>query len=184
MNPDLITDSPRLDALIAPYAHTFPRHSDFLGYRNHCLRMLNEILYLSADEPDRREIAEIALAFHDITVFPARTLDYLTSSADLAAAHLRSIGREDWIVPVGLMIQMHHKIRPYRGPYENLVEAMRKADWMDVSFGLLRFGVDQQWLRALRRALPLYSFYPRALFPVIGSYMLRHPVNPLPNFRW
>ena len=184
MTPDLITGSPRLDALIEPYAQTFPRRSDFLGYRNHCLRMLNEILYLSADEPDRREIAEIALAFHDISVFPTRTLDYLGSSADLAAAHLRSIGREDWIAPVHLMIQMHHKITPYRGPYENMVEAMRKADWMDVSFGLLRFGVDKTWLRALRRALPLHTFYPRALFPVIVSYMLRNPVHPLPNFRW
>lgn len=179
-----ITSAPLLESLIEPYAHTFPRRSDFEGYRNHCLRMLNEILYLSQDEPDRRQKLEIALAFHDIAVFPARTLDYLDSSSALAAEYLKSIGREDWIEAVDLMIRMHHKVTPYRGAHENLVEAMRKADWLDVSFGLVRFGIDPAWQRAVRQALPLHSFYPRALFPVIGSYVLRNPLSPLPNFKW
>ncbi|MGQ0698001.1 MAG: hypothetical protein ACT4PZ_07135 [Panacagrimonas sp.] len=184
MTPAVITSSPELERLIQPYAHTFPRPSDFLGYRSHCLRMLNAILYVSADEPHRREICDIALAFHDVTVFPQRTLDYLGSSAALAVEHLKSIGREEWAEPVRLMIEMHHKITPYRGAYANLVEAMRQADWLDVSFGLVSFGIPRDWLREVRGALPLHTFYPRALFPVIGSYMVRHPQSPLPNFRW
>ena len=81
------------------------------------------------------------------------------------------------------MIRMHHKISPYRGKYANLVEAVRKADWIDVSLGLFKFGLPARWLRELHQRLPLYTFYPRTLFPLIARYMLRHPLRPLPNFR-
>jgi hypothetical protein len=184
MNESFITESRTLETLIEPYASTFGRTSDFEGYRNHCMRMLNIILRLSADEPNRREIGEIALAFHDVTVFPDRTLDYLDSSAHLARKHLERIGHLEWDDRISLMIQMHHKITPYRGPHANLVEAMRKADWVDVSFGTLAWGIPRPWLRELRSLLPLHTFYPRALFPVIGMYMMRNPLRPLPNFRW
>lgn len=184
MPEPLITESDRIDALISPFEQHFPSAADFKGYRNHCLRMLNVILALSEVEPDRREKAEIALAFHDITVFPDRTLDYLGQAAALACEHLQSIGRSEWESPVTLMITQHHKVRPYSGPHHNLVEAMRKADWVDVSFGRMRFGLPRDWLRQLHETLPLYSFYPKTLFPLIGRYMLRHPSKPLPNFRW
>ena len=179
----LILTSPTLEDLISPFEDAFPNRADFDGYQNHCLRMLNVVLALSEEEPDRREKLEIALAFHDITVFPSRTLDYLDSSSDLARRHLQGIGREDWSEEITLMICMHHKITPYRGKYQNLVEAFRRADWIDVSFGLLKFGLPPEWVRDLHQRLPLYTFYPRTMFPLIGRYMLRHPFNPLPNFR-
>ena len=180
---EIIVSSTRLEALISPFAETFPRKTDFVGYQNHCLRMLNVVLSLSEDEPDRREKLEIALAFHDITVFPERTLDYLESSSALARRHLEEIGHSEWTEQITLMIGMHHKITPYRGKYVNLVEAFRKADWIDVSLGLLKFGLSAQWIRELHQRLPLHTFYPRTLFPLIGGYMLRHPLRPLPNFR-
>jgi hypothetical protein len=179
-----ILQSPRLRGLIEPYAHCFPRASDFEGYHHHCLRMLNVVMRLSRDEPDRREKVEIALAFHDLSLFPDQTLDYLDASVARAEQHLRDIGRESWSEAVALMIRMHHKLRPYRGPHANLVEAVRKADWVDVSFGLLCFGLERAWLRRLHAALPLYSFYPRTLVPLIARYIARHPRRPLPNFRW
>lgn len=184
MSAEIITESSLLEELIAPYKDSFPRQSDFLGYRGHCLRMLNIILRVSQDEPDRRQKTEIALAFHDITVFPARTLDYLDDSSALARDYLASIGKTDWAEQVTLMITQHHKITPYRGRHANLVEAMRKADWVDVGFALFKFGIDRAWLRQMRAALPVYTFYPRTLFPVIGAYILKHPLKPLPNFRW
>jgi hypothetical protein len=181
---DPILDSPTLDALLAPHAATFPRHTDFLGYRSHCLRMLNVVLALSKEEPDRREKVEVALAFHDLALFPDRTLAYLDGAVALAEAHLRGIDRTDWIEPVTLMIRNHHKVRRYTGPQANLVEPFRCADWIDVSFRVLNFGIDRAWLRALHAQLPLHSFYPRTLVPLIARYMARHPLRPLPNFRW
>jgi hypothetical protein len=77
---NFITESANLDSLILAYAGNFPKDSDFKGYRSHCLRMLNVILQVSDDEPDRREKLDIALAFHDIIVFPNRTLDVTTQA--------------------------------------------------------------------------------------------------------
>lgn len=64
------------------------------------------------------------------------------------------------------------------------MEALRKADWLDVFFGLVRFGIDPAWHRAVRQASPLHTFYPRALLLVIGGDVLRNPISPLPNFKW
>jgi hypothetical protein len=181
---NFITESANLDRLILAYAGNFPKDSDFKGYRSHCLRILNVILRVSDDEPDRREKLDIALAFHDITVFPNRTLDYLKTSTELACEHLRSINREEWEEEISLMIDMHHKITPYKGVYANLVEAMRKADWVDVSFGVFSFGLERTWLTQLNALLPLHTLYPRTLSSVIFQYVLRHPFKPLPNLKW
>ena len=184
MQDDIVLHSPVLEELTAPYAHHFPSADDFAGYRHHCLRMLNVALRVSDDEPDRRHKLDIALAFHDLTLFPARTLDYLDTSIDLATRHLEGIGRSQWTEEVALMIANHHKVRPYRGPHANLVEAVRKADWIDVSLGALGFGIDRAWLKRLHTALPLQGFYPGTLSGVIARYAMRHPFRPMPNFRW
>ena len=179
----IVESNDKLDELLAPYKGTFSSEANFAGYRNHCLRMLNIILTLSGDEPARLEKLEIALAFHDLTVFPDRTLDYLESSSALARAHLFEIGREEWNEEITLIIESHHKLSAYQGPYSNLVEPFRKADWVDVSFSLLRFGLSKPWLQELHVKLPIDGFYPRTMVPLILSYMVRHPFAPLPNFK-
>ena len=47
----------------------------------------------------------------------------------------------------------HHELRSQlaRG---GEVEALRLADLVDVSGGLLLFGLDRRWLRALNRSVP------------------------------
>jgi hypothetical protein len=106
----------------------------------------------------------------------------LSSSAALTLEHLRTIDREAWGEKISLMIHMLHKITPSRGRHENLVEARRKADWVNVSFNTLVFGLDRKWLREVRARLPLHTFHLRALFPVIGVSMVKHPLTPMPNF--
>lgn len=180
----IITDAPRIDALIAPFESRFPRASDFRGYRAHCLRMLNYFAMQVADFAGHRELIEIALAFHDATIFDGQGLDYLDSAAAQAQAHLARIERTAWQEPVTLMIVNHHKLTAYRGPHERLVEAMRRADWIDVSLGMLRFGLDRMRLAEVREALPLETFYPRTMVPFVLRHAALHPRRPLPNFRW
>lgn len=144
--------------------------------------MLNVALALSDDEPDRQEKLEIALAFHDLTIFPTRTMNYLETAVTLALDHLKSIDRTAWEEEVSLMIMKHHRLRKYTGPHANLVDAFRRADWTDVSLGLLRHGLPSAWVKSLHQALPLYSF-PRAILGIIFTYGLRNPLRPLPNFR-
>ncbi|MEM6474489.1 MAG: HD domain-containing protein [Planctomycetota bacterium] len=172
-----------VSAILAPYRDVFPADSDYEGYRNHCLRMMNVVLKLSDDAPNRLEKLRIAVAFHDLSVFPKRTLDYLDDSSELAAEYLNSIDRPEWEEEISSMINNHHKLTRYRGEFENLVEPFRKADWIDVTLGHVRFGLERDWVVGLHKALPLYTFYPRTMLKVIFGYVLRNPLAPLPNFK-
>lgn len=82
LDPQIIKHSNRIEDILRDHEIRFPANSDFIGYRNHCIRMLNVALIMSKGEPHRLEKLEIALAFHDLTVFPGKTLDYLDSSSE------------------------------------------------------------------------------------------------------
>ena len=85
-------------------------------------------LFPVLDAPPERP----ALAFPDGAVtYP----ELAVRAADLADTWLVRHGRTTWRDEIRLMIGHHHKIRSYRGPSAPLVEATRKADWIDVSFG-------------------------------------------------
>jgi len=76
----------------------------------------------------------------------------------------------------------HHKVTRYRGAHEGLVEPFRRADWMDVTGGLLASGLS----RALYRAT--VARWPRAGFHLmLGRLELRrlrtHPWHPLPMMK-
>jgi hypothetical protein len=61
---------------------------------------------------------------------------------------------------------------------------VRRADWCDVSFAVLRFGLPQSFVGEVRQTFPLGAFYPGHVFKVIGNWMIRHPLNPAPIMRW
>ncbi|NHC37280.1 hypothetical protein [Scytonema millei] len=184
MNQKIITECHLIDDILEPRRETFSSKSDFVGYRNHCLRMLNFVLCLSKPEVDREEKIAIATALHDLTIFPDRTVAYLEPAVELAELYLTSINRQEWSAEIAAMIRNHHKIRTYKGEFANLVESMRQADWIDVSFGKLRFGLPKSYVREVHQAFPTYSFYPSAIAKVLGSYAIKHPLNPLPILRW
>ena len=54
------------------------------------------------------------------------------------------------------MIGQHHKLPPYRGNPEWLVEPFRKADWTDLSLGVLRFGMPAKNIKDVKKALPVF----------------------------
>ena len=56
-------------------------------------------------------------------------------------------------------IHWHHKISPYRGPHAEVIEACRKADWIDASKGLLRKGMPRADVRAVEAAFPNLGFH-------------------------
>lgn len=97
------------------------------------------------------EKLEVALAFHDLTVFPKKTFDYLEAASALAREYLLEIGQKDWSEEETQMIENHHKVTPYRGQYSNLVVAFRKSNWVE--------------------------FYPKTLMPLVGSYLMDRAVQ-------
>jgi hypothetical protein len=153
------------------------------GMRNHAYRTLNLARHLAPDSPGRDERLAVAATFHDLPAFFEGDLEYLDRAADMAEAHLRAAGHDAWVPEVRLMIRHHHKVRPYRGPYAATVDAVRRADWVDVTGTALRAGFPRGYVGALGKAFPLTPLL-RPGWCMIARYAVRHPRRPLPMLQW
>ncbi|MGB0660782.1 MAG: hypothetical protein ACPGNV_11450 [Mangrovicoccus sp.] len=162
----IIHNSPTIEALLVPYKEAVGK--DYEAYRNHIYRVLTYALhYLGPDHPNRREV-EAALVFHDIGLWTACNLAYLEPSIiemdnTLSRDH-PELNRDI----IGLAIYHHHKIFRFRGPHKAVVNAVRKADWIDSSQGLFRKGISRADIRAVETAIPNAGFH-EALERLCGS---------------
>jgi len=182
---DIVRSYPLIDELLEARRNLFGGNADvFTGYRNHAYHILNFARQWVGADAERDEKLAVCGVFHDIAAWPDGNLDYLDPSADLADAYLDQTGRSAWKTEMRLMIEMHHKLTAYRGDKHETVEAVRRADWCDVSFALFRFGLSKTFVDEVRREFPLGSFYPGHVYKVIGKWMIRHPLNPAPIMRW
>jgi len=170
-----------VDEALGPFAPALGR--DFVAYRNHIHRALNHCLALAGGETTLPAAVLLAVPFHDLGIWTDRTFDYLGPSVRLARAHLAARGLEAHAAEVEALITEHHKVRPYRGPFAASVELYRQADWVDVSLGMVRFGLSGAHLRAVRAAFPDAGFHWR-LATLSARQLLRAPLKPLPMFRW
>jgi hypothetical protein len=64
-----------------------------------------------------------------------------------------------------------------------LIEPFRRADWIDVSRGLLTFGLPRTRLRAIFARWPNAGFHKR-LVQLTLREARRHPLRPLPVLKW
>jgi len=163
--------------------HSRELGGDLRGYCNHVTRVLGFLLALAPGLAADSEVLEVAAAFHDLGIWTDRTFDYLGPSRRLARAWLAENGLDERAAEVEAVIEQHHKLRPYRGPFAASVEAFRRADLVDVSLGAVRSGLDAEYVRAVRRALPNAGFHWR-LVTLTGRQLLRSPLRPLPMLRW
>ena len=172
---------PLLDALLAPHAAALGR--DAAGYRNHAYRVVNLGWSAGGGDDDAFRRLVIAAAFHDLGIWSARSFDYIAPSRALAGAHLQQIERAAWSDAVDRMIDNHHRVRRISMDHHDEAERFRRADWADVSCGLLHGGFDADLLGSLRRTFPSHGFHcglaRRALWRA-----LTHPLDPLPMLRW
>jgi hypothetical protein len=175
-----ITDIATLDAILN--AHAIELAGDFVAYRNHAYRVANLCLALSPHGPDTLEKIAIASAFHDLGIWTNRTFDYLQPSASLATAYLSDLGKASWTQEITEMVFEHHKILRYRREPRSLVEPFRRADWVDVSRGLVTFGLSRALLREIFAVWPSAGFHKR-LVQLEFTRLRTHPWNPLPMIR-
>ena len=164
-------------------AHAAELGEDFTAYRNHAYRVANLCAALNPGDSQKIEKIAIAAAFHDLGIWTARTFDYLAPSIELACTHLGCGGHDDWRAGVAGMIREHHKIRSFRGPDAELVEPFRRADWIDVSLGVLTFGLPRARLREIFARWPNAGFHQR-LVQLTLREARRHPLRPLPVLKW
>jgi hypothetical protein len=177
----MLTTLPTLDALLEAHASRLGR--DATGYRHHAYRVANFYWRLLPGNPTMLEKLSIAVAFHDLGIWTAGTFDYLPPSRALARAHLQAIGRPEWQQEVDAMIDHHHRIRRLPADTQASVEVFRRADWIDVSNGVLRFGLSRAVMREVRTRFPDAGFH-RRLLQLGWQRFRRHPLSPLPMMRW
>lgn len=155
--------------------------ADYDKYKNHVYRVFLNCLLVDG-EKDNEEKYAIAAVFHDIGIWTNHTIDYLNPSIEQAKIYLIETGKQNWIDEITLMIYWHHKTSKYKGWHEEIAENFRKADWIDVSLGLLTFGFNKQKIKENRRKFPNLGFH-LFLIKQITKNFFRHPLNPLPMFK-
>jgi len=172
-----IDESPVVEAVLAVHAGALG--TDAFAYRHHVYRVLNLCAAQLPGEPEQLDKIAIAAAFHDLGIWAAGTFDYIEPSVRLARDHLVAIQRADWTREVTAMIREHHKVSRYRGDEGRLVEPFRRADWADVSLGLIRNGLPRSLVRQLFAMWPSAGFH-RRLVQLELHRLRTHPLRPLP----
>ena len=155
--------------------------ADYEAYKNHCLRVLNFCRVLAGEGANADKIA-LATFFHDIGIWSDNTFDYLIPSQLLARKYLEETGRVAWIDEIDAMIGEHHKLRRYEANPSWLVEPFRKADWIDMTGGLLRCRLPDDFVTDVIYAFPNAGFH-KKLIALSLDRLKTHPFNPLPMMK-
>lgn len=174
------TSYPRVDAILDEYRERIA--TDVPGYRNHIYRTLNYYAMLSATD-DVPESVLVAAAFHDIGIWTARTFDYIGPSVAEALSWLEANTLEALAPEVRALIEHHHQVRRYSAAFASHVETYRRADLIDLSLGVQRFGLRRSAIASVKTAFPNEGFH-RLLLRLAARQLLRHPLRPLPMLRW
>jgi len=136
----------------------------------HCVRqfLIAERMAADRDVDVDRELLLCAAFLHDAGLYPSTSTGdvYIADSRRLAE---RTLAQFDW-EPARLArcldaIEQHHA-QPSRWDWGAEVELIRRADLIEISGGLVNFGVSRGWLRGLFREIPrkgLYRLIARAL---------------------
>ena len=176
-----ILEFPLTDEILTSFALAIG--ADLQGYRNHIYRVLNFHAALSGTEGLPSDAVQIAAAFHDLGIWTDDTLDYLPPSIALATEYLDSRQRSQLKDEVSALILEHHKLRRYRGACADSVEPFRRADLVDVSLGLVRFGLPRSFIKTVQSTFPDHGFH-SMLMKLSARQLLHSPLRPLPMFRW
>lgn len=176
--PTLLTRIPTVDDVLRDHATALA--DDFLAYRNHVYRVVN--LCVAMAGPNEIEKIAVAAVFHDLAIWTNRTFDYIAPSIALVHDYLVARARQDWAAEIEGMIADHHKITPSTADRASLIETFRRADWIDVTRGLRRFGMPRPFVARLFAAWPSAGFHRRLVSLAVERFR-RHPLTPLPMVR-
>jgi len=154
--------------------------ADYDKYRNHVYRVINLTLLLTEPREDELIALQIAVAFHDLGIWTAHTFDYLKPSVEVARKYLALNDQLNLEFLVTDIILNHHKMSSY--PLNTIAEAFRKADLIDLSFGIFSFGVKRKRIEELNTQFPYRGFHRFIAFQALKN-TIKHPFNPLPMMK-
>lgn len=172
-------DTTTIDSILRTWEPWLGTHYE--KYRNHVCRVFHNCLLIDNNKNNEEKYA-IAAVFHDIGIWTNHTIDYLEPSMAQLERYLNKTGRAKWVRECSGMINWHHKISPYTGPFQQTIETFRKADWIDVSLGLLTYGADKQQISHNRQQYPNRGFHWFLVKKLLKNLFI-HPLRPLPMFK-
>lgn len=152
----IIDHSRRVEALFEPFKDVLG--ADYPAYRGHVYRIITYAMHFLDGQEQHRPIVETAFVYHDIGLWTDRNLAYLEPSETRALADNEKLG---WGFDPQLLrdiIHWHHKVFPYSGPNADVINACRKADWIDATGGMMRKGLSKEQVRTVEAAIPSYGF--------------------------
>jgi hypothetical protein len=177
----LLTSLPTVEEVLDNHASQLGH--DLTAYRNHVYRVVNLSVAILGDTCIELEKIAVAAVFHDLGIWTDKTFDYIAPSVALAREHLAAQGMADWTDEIEAMIVNHHKVTSSRQNPQSLVESFRRADWIDVTRGLRRFGLPHSLITAVAAAWPSAGFHRRLVELTIDRWR-KHPLSPLPMLKW
>jgi HD domain len=143
--------------------------------------LIADRLATARDAEVDREVLLIAGLLHDIGLYDEASHGgvYVLEGAEFTADLLRQQGWEEDRVRLCFdAVERHHELRSQweRGAE---VELIRRADLVDVSAGLVRFGLSREWLRDLFESISREGTYRTIGYEV--ARVLRHRPLTLPR---
>ncbi len=144
----------------------------------HCVRqfLIAEELGERARKDVDRELLLCAAFLHDAGIYPSVSTGdvYVSDGARLAERTLEPFGWSPQRLALCFdSIEQHHALRS-RWSWGTEVELMRQSDLIDVTRGLVAFGLQRSWLNDLFRRIPRNGFW-RALGPLILGMLRERP---------
>ena len=156
--PDIMIKSERpfVEELLGRYKNLIGK--DFPSYRNHVYRTITYAMHFLGNAEEHEKLVEAAFVYHDIGLWTDHELAYLEPSEAVAIAdnEKHGLGLDPSLLRAA--IHWHHKIFPYTGPNREVIEACRKADWIDASKGILRKGMGREQIKKVESAFPNLGF--------------------------
>jgi hypothetical protein len=150
-------ERPLVEELLARYEDVIGE--DFPGYRNHVYRTITYAMHILKYDSEVEPLVETAFVYHDIGLWTDSELAYLEPSEAVALADNEKYG---WGLDAEALrgaIHWHHKIFSYKGPHERVIEACRKADWIDASKGIIRKGLSKETIKKVEAEFPNLGFH-------------------------
>jgi hypothetical protein len=173
MNADALSATPASQAALAALRAVAGSDGPM---ERHCLRQFTIAERLAGDRAFDRELLLCACWLHDVGLFVHGHDPYVTEGARLAARVLEPFG---W--PRERLQRCMDACEQHHAPRSRIamgleVELVRQADLVDVTAGLVNFGLDRGWLRDLFREVPRAGLW-RLIASAVLSELRHRPAS-------
>lgn len=126
-----------------------------------------------------REVLMIAGLVHDIGLYEGASEGGVYTTDGRHFTERLLAGREGWsperLRLLGDAIERHHEVRTQWAAGSE-VELMRRADMIELSSGVVNFGLDRGWIRGLWGAVPRAGIYGEVA-KMVGKALRERPLT-------